>query len=79
MKKDGEEEEKKEAVINGQDRDNTFERDLSRNMHMQGERKIKLEDISFESEAYNIYDPFFSSDDDYDDYESDDYTDTSDE
>ena len=46
---------------------------------MQGERKIKLEDISFESEAYNIYDPFFSSDDDYDDYESDDYTDTSDE
>ena len=30
-------------------------------MHMQGARKIKLEDISFESDAHNIYDPFFSS------------------
>lgn len=38
-----------------------FERDLSRNMHMQGERKIKWADISFESEAHNIFDPFYSS------------------
>ena len=34
---------------------------MSRNMHMQGVRKIKVEDISFESEAHNIYEPFFSS------------------
>lgn len=38
-----------------------FERDLSRNMHMQGERKVKWADISFESEAHNIFDPFYSS------------------
>ena len=38
-----------------------FEREMSRNMHMQGERKIKLADISFESETHNIFDPFFSS------------------
>lgn len=35
-------------------------------MHMNGERKIRLEDISFESEAFNIYDPFFSSESDND-------------
>lgn len=47
---------------------------MSRIVHMEGARKIKLEDISFESEAHNIFDPFFSS-------ESSDgyYTDTSDE
>ena len=35
-------------------------------MHMQGERKIKLEDISFESDQHNIYDPFYSSESDDD-------------
>ena len=39
---------------------------MSRNMHMNGERKIRLEDISFESEAFNIFDPFFSSESDSD-------------
>lgn len=34
---------------------------MSRNDHMQGARKIKLEDISFESDTHNIYDPYFSS------------------
>ena len=38
-----------------------FEREMSRNMRINGERKIRLEDISFESEAFNIFDPFFSS------------------
>lgn len=28
---------------------------------MQGERKIKLEDISFESDTHNIFDPYYSS------------------
>ena len=28
---------------------------------MEGARKIKMEDISFESDTHNIYDPFFSS------------------
>lgn len=41
--------------------DDEFEREMSRNMRINGERKIRLEDISFESEAFNIYDPFFSS------------------
>lgn len=59
--------------------DNSFEKDLSRNMHMQGERKIKPEDISFDSETFNIYDPYYSSDDDEFDDDDDDYTDTSDE
>lgn len=48
-------------------------------MHMQGERKIKPEDISFDSETFNIYDPYFSSDDGEFDDDDDDYTDTSDE
>ena len=37
---------------------------MSRNMHLNGERKIRLEDISFESEVFNIYDPFFTSESD---------------
>ena len=48
---------------------------MSRNMHMQGARKIKFEDISFESDTHNIYDPFYSSESD----DGDDYSNTSDE
>ena len=53
--------------------EDAFEREMSRNMAMQGERKIKFEDISFESDTHNIYEPFYSSESD------DNYTDTSDE
>ena len=38
-----------------------FEKDLSRQERLEGARKLKLEDISFDSEVHNIYDPFFSS------------------
>ena len=48
---------------------------MSRNMHMQGARKIKFEDISFESDTHNIYDPFYSSESE----DGDDYSNTSDE
>ena len=34
---------------------------MSRQERLEGVRKLKLEDISFESEVHNIYDPFFSS------------------
>ena len=37
---------------------------MSRNMKMNGERRIRVEDISFESETFNIYDPFFTSESD---------------
>ena len=48
---------------------------MSRNMHMQGARKIKFEDISFESDTHNVYDPYFSSESE----DGDDYSNTSDE
>ena len=38
-----------------------FEKDLSRQERLEGARKLKIEDISFDSEVHNIYDPFFSS------------------
>jgi len=70
------EEVKKEAAINDSKHcDDAFEREMSRNMHMQGARKIKFEDISFESETHNIYEPFYSSESDDGDY----YSNTSDE
>ena len=31
---------------------------------MTGERLIKIEDISFESDTHNIYEPFYSSESD---------------
>jgi hypothetical protein len=40
---------------------------------MQGDRKIKLQDISFESETHNIYEPFFSSE------SEEEYSDSSDD
>jgi len=46
------------------EKNDDFEREMSRNLHMEGARKIKMEDISFESETYNIYEPFFSSESD---------------
>ena len=55
--------------------DDAFEREMSRNMHMQGARKIKLEDISFESDVHNIFDPYYSSESD----DGDEYSNTSDE
>ena len=70
------EEEKKDAAVNESQRcDDAFEREMSRNMHMQGARKIKFEDISFESDVHNIFDPFYSSESD----DGDDYSNTSDE
>ena len=46
--------------------DDDFEREMSRNMRLNGERRLRVEDISFESETFNIYDPFFSSESDED-------------
>ena len=37
---------------------------MSRNMKMNGERRLRVEDISFESEAFNIYYPFYTSESD---------------